>query len=200
MKLREFEDFWAGFWNWNLKYMCCESDLVSLPFSHTQIHAPLPAPITSIFNIQTQTTADAHSLLSDRSWAHIHRSLISNAPTKYISHGCHHAHSVYIPVCIRGVELRARCDRQRLTVEKDVFMFTVIHAHTHIHRVLQNRALISPQEIYERTRHLYIIYKAPACYIHNSLKTCSAAVKAQNNTAIPWSDFAELSFCEAYIM
>lgn len=48
----------------------------------------------------------------------------------YISHRCHHARGVYIPVCIRGVELRARCDRQRLTVEKDVFMFTDAHAHT----------------------------------------------------------------------
>ena len=60
--------------------------------------------------------------------------------SQYISHRCHHAHGVYIPVCIRGVELRARCDRQRLTVERDVFMFTVIHTHTHIHthRVLQS--------------------------------------------------------------
>lgn len=99
--------------------------------------------------------------------------------SQYISHSCHHACGVYIPVCIRGVELRARCDRQRLTVEKDVFVFTVMrahtHRHTHAHRQavtpLQNRALISPQEIYERSGHLYIISKAPGSHTLTSLKT-----------------------------
>lgn len=97
-----------------------------------------------------------------------------------ISHRCHRAHGVYIPVCIRGVELRARCDRQRLTVQKDVFMFTVTHTHTNTHMqgpALQNRVLISPQEIYERSRHLYIIYKPPGSHTLTSHQTGSALLR-----------------------
>jgi len=119
--------------------------------------------------------------------------------SQYISHRCHRVHGEYIPVCIRGVELRARYDRQRLTVEKDVFMFTVSQTYTHTRTALQNWVLISPQEIYERTRHLYIIYKAPASYILTSLKTCSAVLGATEQHCHPSMWFCWVELCEAYM-
>lgn len=82
--------------------------------------------------------------------------------------------------------LQARCDRQRLTVEKDVLVFTDTHSHTHTGPALQSGALISPQETYERPEHLYIIHEVHSS--HTFLNQGSGTITP------PLCDFIDLTF------